>query len=303
MPPFAIPFPNIDEALFTIALGNFEFAIRWYALAYIVGLIIGWRLMVWLMRRPKLWPNHKAPMPPEAPEALLTWMVIGVLLGGRLGYVLFYQPGRFLGDPTAIFRVWEGGMSFHGGFLGVILATIAFTRLRSIPLLQGADAVALAAPAGIFLGRVANFINAELYGRPTDVWWAMQFPLRGPDGERDWSNLTEPRHPSQLYEAALEGALLFAAMWWLAVRTGWLKRPGAIAGTFFIGYGLARAFVENFRQGDPQFVSPANPSGQIWRLGSDADAFGLTIGQILTLPMIAVGIALLWIGFARQRAA
>ncbi|MEM1161869.1 MAG: prolipoprotein diacylglyceryl transferase, partial [Pseudomonadota bacterium] len=206
MLPFVIPFPDIDPALFTLELGSFQFSLRWYALSYIVGLIVGWRLMVWIMRRPALWPSDKAPMKPEQPEELLTWMVIGVVVGGRLGYVLFYDFSRFAAHPAEILQVWQGGMSFHGGFAGVIVATIIYTRLKGIPLLPAGDAVALAAPFGLMLGRLANFINGELYGRVTDVWWAMQFPLPNPaTGQRDWAHLTEPRHPSQLYEAALEG--------------------------------------------------------------------------------------------------
>ena len=156
MIPLLLPFPDIDPALFTLEIGSFQFSLRWYALAYIAGLLIGWRLMVWLMRRPRLWPADKAPMKPEDPEALLTWMVLGVVLGGRVGYVLFYDFSRFLGDPLQIVKVWEGGMSFHGGFLGVILATILYTRAKRQPLLQVGDAVALAAPIRtapyVFLG-------------------------------------------------------------------------------------------------------------------------------------------------------
>jgi phosphatidylglycerol:prolipoprotein diacylglycerol transferase len=267
-----IPYPEIDPALFTIAIGGFEFSLRWYALAYIAGLLIGWRLMVLLMRRPQLWPGDRVPMTPAQPEALLTWMILGVVLGGRIGYVLFYDFARFLEQPSEIIRIWEGGMSFHGGFAGVILGTILYTRWHRIPLLQAGDAVALAAPAGLFLGRIANFINGELWGRTTDVPWAMVFPAAGP----------EPRHPSQLYEAGLEGLLLGAAMWWLALKGGWLKRPGAIIGVFFLGYGLARSVVENFRQWDDHL-------GYVVDLGEG----GLTMGQLLSLPMVLIGLGFL----------
>jgi len=308
MLPLVIPFPDIDPVIFTVgfqwtgidALADITFSLRWYALSYIAGLLIGWRLMVLLMRRPGLWPGPAAPLKPEDPEDLLTWMVLGVVLGGRLGFVLFYDFLRFAEDPIQILQLWEGGMSFHGGFLGVIVATVIYCRAKTAPLLQVADAVALAAPIGILLGRLANFINGELYGRPTDVPWAMRFPLPGRDGNRDWSTLTEPRHPSQLYEAALEGLLLFAVMWWLALRRDWLKSPGALTGIFFTGYGGGRAFVENFRQGDLQFVTPDNPNGQYWRFGEGPDAFGLTMGQILSLPMVAIGLVFLLIAW-RQR--
>ncbi len=273
MPIFAIPYPQIDPALFTISLGGIEFSLRWYALAYIGGLLLGWRLMVRLMRRPGLWPANKAPMTPAQPEELLTWMILGVILGGRLGYVIFYQPGYFLDHPGEILQVWQGGMSFHGGFIGVIVSLILYARARGMPLLQAGDAVALAAPAGLFFGRLANFVNGELWGRVTDVPWAMVFPGAGP----------EPRHPSQLYEAGLEGLLLGAVMWGLALSRGWLKRPGSVIGVFFIGYGLARSVVENFRQWDAQL-------GYMIEIGSG----GLTMGQMLSLPMVLIGLGFIW---------
>ena len=279
--PFVLPYPEIDPAIFTLALGGYEFSLRWYALAYIAGLLIAWRLCARLMRRPALWPASTPPMTPEQPEELLTWMVAGVILGGRLGYVLFYDFARFLDDPSQILYVWQGGMSFHGGFAGVILALVLFTRLKRIPLLQAGDAVALAAPAGLFLGRLANFINGELWGRVTDVPWAMVFPNGGP----------EPRHPSQLYEAGLEGLLLGAVMWVLALRRGWLKRPGALIGVFFLGYGLARSLVENVRQWDPQV-------GYVVEIGQG----GLTMGQMLSMPMILIGLGFLWNARAKRAA-
>jgi phosphatidylglycerol:prolipoprotein diacylglycerol transferase len=292
--PFVIPFPDVDPAIFTLTLGDFQFSLRWYALAYIAGLVLGWRLVVWLMRRDRLWPGNRPPMRPEQPEELLTWMVLGVILGGRLGFVLFYSPGYYLSNPLQILQVWQGGMSFHGGALGVILGIIAWSNLKGRPQFQVADAICMVVPAGLFFGRLANFVNAELWGRPTDAPWAMRFPMVNPaTGLRDWDLLTEPRHPSQLYEATLEGLVLFALLWWLALSRGWLKRPGAISGMFLLGYGVARIFVENFRQGDAQYVSALNPNGQILRLGDTPDALGLTMGQILSLPMIVAGIGLL----------
>ena len=275
---FALPFPTIDPALFTLAIGGFEFSLRWYALAYIAGLLLGWWLTVRLMKRPWLWPGGKAPMNPAQPEELLTWMIAGVILGGRLGYVIFYNPGHFLANPAEIIKVWQGGMSFHGGFIGVIAGVILFARSRRIPLLQAGDAVALAAPAGLFFGRLANFINGELWGRETDVPWAMAFPAAGP----------ETRHPSQLYEAGLEGLLLGAIMWGLAISRGWLTRPGSVIGVFFIGYGLARCVVENFRQWDEHL-------GYVIEIGSG----GLTMGQMLSLPMVLIGLGFVWNAWRR----
>ena len=276
MLPLVLPFPDIDPALFTLEIGSFQFSLRWYALAYIAGLLLGWRLMVWLMKKPDLWPGKRAPMKPEEPEELLTWMVLGVILGGRLGFVLFYNPAHYLQNPLEILQVWNGGMSFHGGFLGVIVATILFTRRRGIALWQAADAVALAAPTGLLFGRLSNFINGELYGRATDVWWAMQFPTIDAYGQRDWTNLTEPRHPSQLYEAFLEGLVLFIVMWAVALRGG-LKRPSLMVGIFLFGYGASRFFVEFFRQWDAQ-------------LSEMVATYGITMGQVLSLPMIMIGL-------------
>lgn len=281
----AIPFPDIDPAIFTIELGGLSFSLRWYALAYIAGLVLGWRYVTWLVRRPQLW-RGAPPMTPELTEELLTWMVAGVILGGRLGFVLFYQPEYFLQHPWQILQLWNGGMSFHGGFLGVAVGVIGFCRARGLPLASVGDCVAMAAPIGLLFGRVANFINGELWGRVTDVPWAVIFPTGG----------GAPRHPSQLYEAALEGALLFALLWWLGTRRGWLRRPGAMIGAFLLGYGCARAFVELFRQPDAYFQTPDNPMGYALRLGAEG---GLTMGQLLSLPMIAAGAAVLALAWRR----
>jgi len=295
----AIPFPEIDPAIFTIALGGFEFSLRWYALAYIGGLILGWRLLVWLMRRDRLWPGQRAPMTPAQPEELLTWMVLGVVLGGRLGFVIFYAPLYYLEHPLEIFMIWQGGMAFHGGFLGVIVGVWIYSRLKGLPVLQVGDAVALATPPGILFGRIANFINNELWGRPTEVPWGMVFPDLPPILLVGGENL--PRHPSQLYEAALEGVLLFAAMWWLALARGWLKRPGALVGVFLLGYGLARSTAEFFRQGNLEYITPENPHGLTIRYGEGLDSWGFTMGQILSLPMIAIGLAVMLWALARSR--
>ena len=275
----AIPFPNIDPAVFSLSLGDFTFSLRWYALAYIVGLVLGWRYVAWMMKRPALW-RREPPMAPAEAEELLTWMVVGVILGGRLGFVLFYQPGYYLANPGQIPAIWNGGMSFHGGFAGVVAGIVAWSRVRGRPMMEVGDAVACAAPIGLLLGRVANFINSELWGRATDLPWAVVFPNGGP----------APRHPSQLYEAALEGALLFLVMWVLATRRGWLTTPGALIGVFLIGYGLARSLVELVRQPDAFLQSESNPLGLAWQWGLTS---GLTMGQILSLPMVAVGVAVL----------
>ena len=277
-------FPDISPEIFAIDLGPVTFALRWYALAYIVGLIAGWKLIARMVTTPHLWAKT-APATPEQIERLLTWVILGVILGGRLGYVLFYDLPSFIAEPFRILRVWEGGMSFHGGFLGVVVAGVLFCRREKIPMLPMADLMAAVVPIGLFLGRVANFINAELWGRPTDMPWGVAFP-----GQAAQACATEllpcVRHPSQLYEAAFEGVLLFTLFMVLIWRRGWLRWPGAIAGLFFAGYGLARFGVEFFRQPDVQFVSDQNPLGLYIHL----DGWGLTAGQLLSLPMVLVGL-------------
>lgn len=283
-----IPFPEISPDIFTITIAGREFALRWYAMAYLVGLLLGWWIIAALMRRPYLW-GGTAPMRPGAVEELLTWVVLGVILGGRLGFVLFYEPAYYLSNPAEIIKVWQGGMSFHGGFLGVVLAAWAYARKNGIASLRLADALAVAAPAGLFLGRIANFINAELWGRPTDAPWGVIFPGEAAQDCPGVEGLCA-RHPSQLYEAGLEG-LLLGLILFVLIRRGGLARPGLALGMFLAGYGLARFVVEFFRQADAQFVTPDNPWGHV--LGGPV--WGITMGQLLSLPMIAAGLGfVLW---------
>lgn len=281
-----IPFPNISPEIFTIELGGLSLSLRWYALAYLAGLLIGWQLMMRMMRRPAIW-GDGAPMKAEDVDDLLTWVILGVILGGRLGFVLFYEPGFYLSNPVEILKVWQGGMSFHGGFLGVILAAWFFCRAQGIMPLRLADAMAVVAPIGLFFGRLANFINAELWGRPTDLPWGVIFP-----GEAAQSCATAAaacaRHPSQLYEAGLEGLLLGLILLVVVMRGG-LRRPGLTFGIFLAGYGLARMFVEFFRLADPQFITPDNPLGHV--IGGPV--IGLTMGQLLSLPMVLLGLYLI----------
>lgn len=281
-----LPFPEISPEIVSISLGGFEFALRWYALAYIVGIVIAWRLCVAAVRRPSLWPGKAAPMTPQQIEDLLTWVVIGIVLGGRLGFVLVYQPGYYLAHPAEILRVWQGGMSFHGGLAGVILAAWIYTGRQGIARLPAADLIAHSVAPGLLLGRLANFINAELWGRPTDLPWAVAFP--GAAAQDCGQPVGEicARHPSQLYEAGLEGLLLGALLLWLGWRRGAFHRPGLVLGVFLAGYGAARFVVEFARQPDAQFVAPGNPLGLAWQIGG----WGLTMGQILSLPMIALGL-------------
>ncbi|NHB76267.1 prolipoprotein diacylglyceryl transferase [Rhodobacter sp. M37P] len=287
-----IPFPDLSPNLFEIELFGFTLALRWYALAYIVGILFGWWIVLRAIRSPRLW-QGAAPMVPEQVERLLTWIILGVILGGRLGYVLFYDLPTYLADPLQIVKVWEGGMSFHGGFLGVVVAALWFGRREGIPLLSLGDLLALATPLGLMLGRLANFVNAELWGRPTTLPWGVIFPGEAAQYCPGVEGLCA-RHPSQLYQAGLEGLVLLLVLLWLAFRTGALKRPGLVMGVFLAGYGLARFLVEFVRQPDAQFVSEGNPIGWAVQVGQA----GLTMGQLLSLPMIALG---LWFALRARR--
>ncbi|MCL4675179.1 MAG: prolipoprotein diacylglyceryl transferase [Pararhodobacter sp.] len=282
-----IEFPSfLRPEIFSLDLGGFTFALRWYALAYIAGFVIGWRLIVAAVRRPALWRGGTAPMTPEQVEALLTWIILGVILGGRLGFVLVYQPGYYLAHPMQILRVWEGGMSFHGGLAGATVAGFLFARRNGIAPSALGDSMAMVIPVGLLLGRVANFINAELWGHPTTLPWGVLFPGSGGNCPPDWM-FACARHPTQLYEAGLEGLLLGLVMWFLVTRRHALHRPWLITGVFLAGYGLARIVVEIWRMPDDQFLA-ADPAGHVLRLGD----FGLTMGQTLSLPMVAIGLVL-----------
>ncbi len=291
----AIPFPDLSSEVFSISLFGMDFALRWYALAYIAGILIGWRLAVWMVKRARLWADNTPPMTPAQIEDLLTWVILGIILGGRLGFVVFYMPEYYLSNPLEIPMVWQGGMAFHGGLIGVVAAVWIFCSRNGIPLAQTADLLALATPPGLLMGRLANFVNAELWGRPSDVPWAVIFPGQlAQDCGQPIGELCA-RHPSQLYEAALEGLLLLVVLLWMVAR-GWLKRPGAIAGMFFAGYGISRFLVEFFRQPDAQFQSDGNPLGLALHVGG----YGLTMGQVLTLPMILGGALAVYFAWKRS---
>ncbi len=266
--PIVIPYPSIDPVL--VALGPVP--IRWYALAYIAGLVLGWAYARLLVEKPSLWGTWPRPAPAVIDD-LLVYAAIGVVLGGRLGYVLFYNLPYYLDYPVEVFSVWKGGMAFHGGFLGAALALVVLARRRKASVLALADVCAAAVPIGIFLGRIANFIKPELWGRSTDVAWAMVFPGAGP----------EPRHPSQIYEAGLEGLALFLLLL-VAIKLGALRRPGLVTGLFCVGYGVARILCELFREPDPQ----------LGFLLGDA-----TMGMLLSVPLIAVGLAFILRAFRR----
>jgi phosphatidylglycerol:prolipoprotein diacylglycerol transferase len=264
LPQLAIAFPNIDPVL--IALG--PFAIRWYSLSYIGGILLGWWYARKLVSNNRLW-GTRAPISETDLDDFLLWATLGTVLGGRLGYVFFYSFDTFLAEPSSILRVWEGGMSFHGGFLGVTLAMILFSLKNKIPVWSLFDVIAAVVPIGIGLGRIANFINGELWGRAADVPWAVEFPSGG----------FIARHPSQLYEAALEGLVLLIIIAIAIYRFGILRKPRLATGLFVGGYGVARTIVEFFRQ----------PDAHIGYLAGD----WLTMGMILSLPMIVAGLVLI----------
>lgn len=251
-------FPDIDPVAFSIG----GLVIRWYALAYLAGFVIGWRWCMALVRR------RTAPPLPQHYDDFLTWAVVGVVLGGRLGYVLFYNFSYYLEHPEEILVTWHGGMSFHGGMLGVILAAWLFAWRRKIRFWSFLDPVAAVTPVGLFLGRLANFINGELYGRVTDAPWAMVFPSS--DGQ--------PRHPSQLYQAGMEGLLLLLVLYIVTRRANWQEQPGLLSGVFVAGYGLARIIGELYREPDRQLG---------YLLG------GATMGQLLSVPMVLIGLWLI----------
>ena len=285
-----LPFPAIDPVLIEIG----PIAIRWYALSYIAGLLLGWWLVVRMLKDRPLWTrppfNRKAPATADDIGDLIVWVTAGTIIGGRLGFVLFYGtffcglvgtspsceglPMGYLENPLRIFAAWEGGMSFHGGLLGVAIATVWFCKRRKLDLMQIADLLAIVAPIGLFFGRMANFINGELWGKITDVPWAMVFPDAGPF----------PRHPSQIYEALLEGVLLFVILQ-IALRVWRLhERPGLIAGLFFALYGLFRAFVEIFRDSDTVFFA------------------GFSMGQALSIPLWLAAGFFIWRGLKTRPA-
>ena len=271
MPIPVIPFPDFDPVLISIG----PFAIRWYALAYIFGIIMGWVYGRAIIRNERNW-GGPAPLTLLDFDDFILWVTLGIILGGRTGYVLFYNLPHFIEHPQEIIQVWNGGMSFHGGFLGCVVAVMAFATLRKIPILSLGDITCAVAPIGLLLGRLANFVNGELWGRFADVPWAMIFPRGGP----------LPRHPSQLYEAGLEGLVLLIVLG-LMVRAGALRRPGLILGAFAAVYAIARSFCELFREPDPQL-------GFLWN--------GMTMGMLLSIPLFIAGVLLIAFALRRQPA-
>jgi phosphatidylglycerol:prolipoprotein diacylglycerol transferase len=267
-----LPFPVVNPVAVEIGplpFGLGSLPLRWYALAYIGGFLLGWAYLRHIVARDQFWRSGQPRPSALGIDDLVVFVAFGVLLGGRLGHIVFYDSQTYLEHPFEALMVWKGGMAFHGGFIGAMVGMALFARKEKLPLLTCFDLTAIVSPIGLFLGRIANFIKPELWGRPSDVPWAMVFPSPAA-GDM-------PRHPSQLYEASLEGVALGVALW-IALRAGALKSPGLAAGIFGVGYGAARIFCEFFRDPDP--VQEALPHG-------------LTMGMVLSLPMIAAGLALI----------
>jgi phosphatidylglycerol:prolipoprotein diacylglycerol transferase len=265
--PLALNFPQIDP----VALHIGPLSLKWYGLAYVAGLLFAWWYMRKLVVNERLWGPARAGMKPITPTMLddaMFWGALGVIIGGRLGYVLFYKPGDYLSNPLEILAVWQGGMSFHGGFLGVLLGVFFYARRNNADLLQLFDLAGAAVPIGLGFGRLANFVNGELWGRVTDAPIGMIFPGAG----------DQPRHPSQLYEAALEGIVLFLVIRWLTHSRLKFKSPGFAAGAFAAGYGMSRIVVEFFREPDAHLGYLAGP---------------VTMGMALSLPMVIAGVCLM----------
>lgn len=286
-------FPEFDPVL--VSIGPLD--IRWYALAYVAGILLGWWYAAKLIRTARLWSPGQPPMNTQQLDDLILWVTLGIILGGRLGFALFYEPGLYgqlfsganWGERLALFRLWDGGMSFHGGLLGCTIAVLAFANRLKLNVLSVGDVALAAAPMGLMFGRIANFINGELWGRPTDVPWAIRFcneriqSLYGfcPAGDA-------PRHPSQLYEAGLEGVFLFGLLALAIWKFGLLRKPGYVTGLFLVGYGLNRILLENVRQPDA---------------GLENLPLGLTMGMFLSIPMMLIGAWLIWRAWSRPPSA
>ena len=257
-----MPFPNIDPVAFNLG----PLPIHWYGIAYVFGIMLGWYYARTLSLTDRLWPHEKSPITPVHLDDFIVWAAAGIVLGGRIGYIMFYDMGAVLANPIRALQIWNGGMSFHGGLIGTTIAMVLFARRNGIPVWTMFDIIAAVAPIGLFFGRLANFVNGELWGRLTDVPWAVVFPTGGPFA----------RHPSQLYEAGLEGVVLLIILAILIYGFKTLKRPGTVTGVFVCGYALSRIFVEFFRE----------PDAQIGYLAGN----WLTMGMVLSTPMFLLGV-------------
>lgn len=261
----AIPYPNIDPVAFSLG----PLSVKWYGIAYMAGLLLGWWYVKCLVRDNSLWRKGNSPFTETMMDDVLLVTTLGVVIGGRLGHVLFYEPTYYLSNPSQILKIWQGGMAFHGGALGVTIALWLFSIWKRVSVLSLTDVVTAAVPIGLFFGRIANFINSEVVGTVSNVPWAITFPGYG----------EQPRHPAMLYEALLEGAVLLAILAWLIYKRGSLKMPGLTVGAFLAGYGVFRMFVELFK---------------IEEYGMPIAGVPLTRGMLYSIPMVVLGTYLMW---------
>tara|TARA_A100001011_G_C14093579_1_gene749683 strand:- start:31 stop:933 length:903 start_codon:yes stop_codon:yes gene_type:complete len=281
-------FPDfLKPNAFTFEILDFNLSITWYSLSYILGIICAWFLIYYIAKKKSLW-NGESPLSTQNIEDLMTYLILGIILGGRMGYVLFYNPEFYWSSPIRVLYLWEGGMSFHGGFLGVMLGGLYYSIRNKKPLLSMGDIIAVSTPPGLLLGRLANFTNQELWGKPTTYFLGIEF-TKPPASicPETWELENCIRHPSQLYEALLEGLLLGIILLVLVFIFKFLKYKGRIMGIFLFGYGCARIFVEFYREADPQYITVENYNGYIIKLTED---LGFSMGQTLSIPMLLVGI-------------
>ena len=283
-------YPNINETAFSINLLGLNLNVQWYGLSYIAGILLAWFFMIKLVQKKDLWIAGNSIVERNEVDDLITYMILGIILGGRLGYCLFYSPAYYFDNPIRIIYIWEGGMSFHGGFLGVLISGILFGVKRKINLLSLGDLIAFSSPPGLFFGRIANFINGELWGKPTTSKFGIQFTKGQGQFCPTTTELTCFRHPSQLYEAFFEGIVLMLIFYYLVFFSKALKKPGIIFGSFLLGYGVIRFLIEFLREPDAFFITNENPYGYVIEF---LPGIGISMGQLLTVPMIIFGLLMI----------
>ncbi len=283
-------YPNINETAFSINLLGLHLNVQWYGLSYIAGILLAWFFMAKLVQNKDLWLSCKSIIERSEVDDLITYMIFGIIVGGRLGYCLFYTPGYYFENPIKIIFIWEGGMSFHGGFFGVLISGILFGVRQKISLLSLGDLIAFASPPGLFFGRIANFINGELWGKPTTPTFGIQFTKGNGQFCPSPNEIPCFRHPSQLYEAFFEGIVLMTIFYYLVFVSKALKKPGLIFGSFLLGYGVIRFSIEFLREPDTFFITNENPYGYVVEF---FPGIGMSMGQLLTVPMFVFGLLMI----------
>ena len=283
-------YPNINETAFSINLLGLHLNVQWYGLSYIAGILLAWFFMAKLVQNKDLWLSCKSIIERSEVDDLITYMIFGIIIGGRLGYCLFYTPGYYFDNPIKIIFIWEGGMSFHGGFFGVLISGILFGVRKKISLLSLGDLIAFASPPGLFFGRIANFINGELWGKPTTPTFGIQFTKGNGQFCPSPNEIPCFRHPSQLYEAFFEGIVLMTIFYYLVFVSKALKKPGLIFGSFLLGYSVIRFSIEFLREPDAFFITNENPYGYVVEF---FPGIGMSMGQLLTVPMFVFGLLMI----------